>query len=83
MNTSSRKGILPVRLGIEPDTKTALSELNMDPSLADSMTDKELDLLIIDNEYNRIVDYYNSEGKDGKKPAGIWKAHAMKQIKDN
>jgi hypothetical protein len=83
VNTSSRKGILPVRLGIEPDTKTALSELNMDPSLADSMTDKELDLLIIDNEYNRIVDYYNSEGKDGKKPAGIWKAHAMKQIKDN
>lgn len=83
MNTSSRKGILPVRLGIEPDTKTALSELNMDPSLADSMTDKELDLLIIDNEYNRIVDYYNSEGKDGKKPAGIWKAHAMKQVREN
>jgi len=83
VNTSSRKGILPVRLGIEPDTKTALSELNMDPSLADSMTDKELDLLIIDNEYNRIVDYYNSEGKDGKKPAGIWKAHAMKQVREN
>ena len=59
MNTSSRKGILPVRLGIEPDNKTALSELKMDPSLADSMTDRELDLLIIDNEYNRIVDYYN------------------------
>ena len=55
----------------------------MDPSLADSMTDRELDLLIIDNEYNRIVDYYNSEGKDGKQPAGIWKAHAMKQMKDN
>ena len=83
MNISSRKGILPVRLGIEPDNKTALSELKMDPSLADSMTDRELDLLIIDNEYNRIVDYYNSEGKDGKKPAGIWKAHAMKQMKDN
>ena len=42
MTTSSRKkGILPVRLGLEPDNKTALKELKMDPDLADKMTDEE------------------------------------------
>ena len=53
MTTSSRKkGILPVRLGLEPDNKTALKELKMDPDLANKMTDEELDKLIIDKEYN-------------------------------
>jgi len=80
VNTSSRKGILPVRLGIQPDTKTALSELDMDPALADTMSDRELDLLIIDNEYNRILQYYDSEGKDGKQPAGLWRSDAIKRI---
>ena len=54
MTTSSRKndkGILPVRLGLEPDNKTALSELGMDPALADTMTSEQLDKLIIENEY--------------------------------
>jgi len=83
VNTSSRKGILPVRLGIQPDTKTALSELNMDPNLTDSMTDKELDLLIIDNEYQRILKFYEGKDEDGKGPANIWKAHAMQQIISN
>ena len=49
MTTSSRKndkGILPVRLGLEPDNKTALSELGMDPALADTMTSEQLDKLI-------------------------------------
>ena len=46
MTTSSRKkGILPVRLGLEPDNKTALKELKMDPDLANKMTDEELDKL--------------------------------------
>ena len=41
MNTSShKKGILPVKLGLQPDNKTALKELGMDPSLADQMTDE-------------------------------------------
>ena len=51
MTTSSRKndkGILPVRLGLEPDNKTALSELGMDPALADTMTSEQLDKLIIE-----------------------------------
>lgn len=84
MNISSRKkGILPVRLGIQPDTATALKELDMDPALADTMTDKELDLLIIDNEYNRIIDYYKSEGQEGIPEANAWRQHAMKQINNN
>lgn len=83
MNTSSRKGILPVRLGIQPDTQTALSELNMDPNLTNSMTDKELDLLIIDNEYQRILKFYEGKDEDGKGPANTWKAYAMQQIISN
>ena len=86
MNTSSRKkGILPVRLGIEPDTKTALSDLNMDTSLADTMSGRELDLLIIDNEYKRILEYYDSKdrSKEGKYSADKWKSYALKQIKKN
>ena len=83
MNTSSRKGILPVRLGIQPDTQTALSELNMDPNLTNSMTDKELDLLIIDNEYQRILKFYEGKDEDGKGPVNTWKAYAMQQIISN
>ena len=84
MNTSSRKkGILPVRLGIEPDTKTALSALNMDPELVNTMTDNQLDLLIIDKEYERILKYYDGKDEDGKGPADTWKSYAMQQIKNN
>jgi hypothetical protein len=61
VTTSSRKkGILPVRLGLEPDNKTALKELKMDPDLADKMTDEELDKLIIDKEYNEGLEYYKA-----------------------
>ena len=55
----------------------------MDPNLTDSMTDKELDLLIIDNEYQRILKFYEGKDEDGKGPANIWKAHAMQQIISN
>ena len=51
MTTSSRKkGILPVRLGLEPDNKTALRQLGMDETLADTMSDREIDELIVNNE---------------------------------
>ena len=60
MTTSSRKpsGILPVRLGIEPDNKTALSELVMDESLANSMTDRQLDELIIETARHQYTPEY-------------------------
>ena len=64
MTTSSRKndkGILPVRLGLEPDNKTALSELGMDPALADTMTSEQLDKLIIENEYTEGIEWYKSQ----------------------
>ncbi len=83
MTTSSRKpaGILPVRLGLEPDNKTALSELGMDEALADTMTDRELDELIIETEYNRVKEYYASKGEDGEQYANDWKREALSKIK--
>ncbi len=84
MTTSShKKGILPVRLGLEPDTKTALSELGMDPALADTMTDDQLDKLIIDNQYTEGMEWYKSKDmeKQGLKNMGNWKQAALKQIK--
>ena len=85
MTTSSRKpsGILPVRLGIEPDNKTALRELGMDESLADSMSDRELDELIIEKEYERVKEYYVSNGEDGERYAADWKREALRKINDN
>lgn len=84
MTTSSRKkpGILPVRLGIEPDNKTALSELGMETSLADSLTDRQLDEMIIEKEYNRILEYYESKGEDGTQAASAWRKSALKIIED-
>lgn len=84
MTTSSRKkpGILPVRLGIEPDNKTALSELGMETSLADSLTDRQLDEMIIEKEYNRILEYYESKGEDGTQQASAWRKSALKIIED-
>jgi len=87
VTTSSRKpsGILPVRLGIEPDNKTALSELGMDESLANSMTDRQLDELIIDTEYNRIKEYYaaNNAGPEGEEAAETWKKEAYRKINND
>ncbi len=85
MTTSSRKqpGILPVRLGIEPDNKTALRELGMDESLTDSMSDRELDELIIEKEYERVKEYYSSNGEDGEQYATDWKREALRKINDN
>ena len=87
MTTSSRKkGILPVRLGIQPDTKTALRQLGMDESLADSMTDRQLDELIIENETTRIREYYKSQdpnGPDGSIKANEYKQEALKIIRND
>ena len=82
MTISSRKkpGILPVRLGIEPDNKTALSGLGIDASLADSMTDRELDEFIIEQEYNRVKEYYANKGEDGEAYARDWKQEAYLKI---
>lgn len=85
MTTSSRKqpGILPVRLGLEPDNKTALRELKMDESLADKMTDRQLDELIIETEYKRVQEYYANKGEDGEQYARDWKQEAYRKIDDN
>lgn len=82
MTTSSRKraGILPVRLGLEPDNKTALKELGMSESLADTMSDRELDELIIETEYNRVKEYYASKGESGEQYATDWKREAYRKI---
>ncbi len=85
MTTSShKKGILPVRLGLEPDNKTALKELGMDPALDDQMTDQELDELIIENEYQRGLDWYIKEGNEseGLKNMGNWKQQALQKCKE-
>jgi len=85
VNTSSRKkGILPVRLGLQPDNKTALDELGMDTALADRMTDQQLDELIIENEYLRVLDYYTTEGRpqEGITAANNWKKEALQKVKD-
>ena len=86
MTTSSRKndkGILPGRLGLEPDNKTALSELGMDPALADTMTSEQLDKLIIENEYTEGIEWYKSQDleKEGYKNMGNWKQFALNRIK--
>ena len=82
MTTSSRKasGILPVRLGLEPDNKTALEELGIDVSLADSMSDRQLDEYIIEQEYNRVKEYYDNKGEDGERYAADWRREALRKI---
>ena len=86
MTTSShKKGILPVRLGLQPDTKTALNELGMDPTLDNQMTDKEIDELIIENEYQRILNFYDKKNnlEEGTRSANNWKRQALQKAKDN
>jgi len=82
VTTSSRKasGILPVRLGLEPDNKTALEELGIDVSLADSMSDRQLDEYIIEQEYNRVKEYYDNKGEDGERYAADWRREALRKI---
>ena len=84
MTTSShKKGILPVRLGLEPDTKTALKELGMDPALDDQMTEQELDELIIENEYQRGLKWYREQDNEaeGLTNMGQWKREALQKCK--
>ena len=86
MTTSShKKGILPVRLGLQPDTKTALNELGMDPTLDNQMTDQEIDELIIENEYQRILNFYDKKNnlEEGTRSANNWKRQALQKAKDN
>ena len=86
MTTSShKKGILPVRLGLQPATKTALNELGMDPNLDNQMTDQELDELIIENEYQRILNFYDKKNnlEEGRRSADNWKRQALQKVKDN
>lgn len=83
MTTSSRKkGILPVRLGLEPDNKTALRQLGMDENLADTMSDRDLDMLIIDNETARIKEYYSSKDIDGTQQAAEYRQQAIRNLND-
>jgi|TARA_Y100001973_G_C4925074_1_gene198228 hypothetical protein len=84
VNTSShKKGILPVKLGLQPDNKTALKELGMDPSLADQMTDEQLDEHIIQTEHDRIVDFYNGKGmeEEGMQRARDYKNQALNKAR--
>ena len=79
MTTSSPKykDVLPVRLGLEPDNKTALKELGMDPALADTNDGYTLDMMIINHEYDRIKTYY-SDHPEKMKYAEDWKREAIK-----
>lgn len=52
----------------------------MDEALADTMTDRELDELIIETEYNRVKEYYASKGEDGEQYANDWKREAFSKI---
>jgi len=81
--SSHKKGILPVRLGLQPDTKTALNELEMDPNLDDQMTNQELDELIIENEYQRGLKWYIDQDNEaeGLKNMGQWKREALQKCK--
>ena len=85
MTTSSRKkGILPVRLGLLPDTKTALAQLGLDESLADTMTAEALDDLIIDSEYQRLIKFYQSKNdSEGLQRAEEWKKQATSKARNN
>ena len=84
MTTSSRKkGILPVRLGLEPDNKTALRQLGMDENLADTMSDREIDELIVNIETARVKAYYSSKDEDGTRQAEEYKQQAMKNIQND
>ena len=85
MTTSShKKGILPVRLGLQPDTKTALTELGMDPELDNTMSDAALDELIIENEYQRILKFYEGKDESGNaKNADTWKQQALQKARNN
>ena len=82
MTTSSRKGMLPVRLGIEPDNETALSKLNLDPNLAKTMTDKQLNEYVIEKECERIRNWYENNDKkaEGISAANDYKRQAMQRI---
>ena len=52
----------------------------MDASLADSMTDRQLDELIIEKEYERVKEYYANKGEDGEQYAKDWKQEAYRKI---
>jgi len=81
--SSHKKGILPVKLGLQPDNKTALKELGMDPALADQMTDEQLDAHIIQTEHDRIVDFYNGKGmeEEGMQRARDYKNQALNKAR--
>lgn len=52
----------------------------MSESLADTMSDRELDELIIETEYNRVKEYYASKGENGEQYATDWKREAYRKI---
>lgn len=52
----------------------------MSESLADTMSDRELDELIIETEYNRVKEYYASKGESGEQYATDWKREAYRKI---
>lgn len=44
------------------------------------MTDRELDEFIIEQEYNRVKEYYANKGEDGEAYARDWKREAYLKI---
>ena len=80
MTTSSHKDMLPVRLGLEPDNATALAEAGYDPALANQMNGSQIDEYIINQEYNRVLEYYK-DNPEGERLAADWKREAMNRIK--
>lgn len=83
MTTSSRKkGMLPVRLGIEPDNRSALEGLGLNPELSNTMSDKQLDQYVIEEEYKRVIEWYKSKGREdeGVHAANEFRSEALRRI---
>jgi len=82
VTTSSRKGMLPVRLGIEPDNATALEGLGLNPELSNTMSDRQLDEHVIEEEYKRVIEWYKSKDREaeGVHAANEFRSKALKQI---
>ena len=55
----------------------------MDETLADTMSDREIDELIVNIETARVKAYYSSKDEDGTRQAEEYKQQAMKNIQND
>ena len=56
----------------------------MDPELDNTMSDAALDELIIENEYQRILKFYEGKDESGNaKNADTWRQQALQKARNN